>query len=89
MPTISESGLPDYDLSGWFGLLAPAGTPREIVARLNAAITKAVAASEIRTAFGRQGLDPQTSTPEQFAAFLRKEVTRSAMLIKLTGAQPE
>ncbi len=89
VPTIAESGLPDYDLSGWFGLLAPAGTPREIVSRLNAAVVKAVGAPEIRTAFERQGLDPHTRTPESFAAFLRKEIARSAMLIKLTGAQPE
>jgi tripartite-type tricarboxylate transporter receptor subunit TctC len=89
VPTVSESGLPDYDLSGWFVLLAPAGTPREIVARLNAAVAKAVGTIEIRTSFARQGLDPHTGTPEAFAAFLRKEITRSAMLIKLTGAQPE
>lgn len=89
VPTISESGLRDYDLSGWFGMLAPAGTPREIVVRLNTAIAKAVGTPEMKEAFRKQGLDPQVATPEQFAAFLRKEIARSAMLIKLTGAQAE
>ena len=89
IPTISESGLPEYDLSGWYGMLAPAGVPKEIIARLSAAIAKAVSIPEMKEAFSKQGLDPQANTPEQFAAFLRKEITRSAMLIKLTGAQAE
>lgn len=89
MPTISESGLPEYELSGWFGMLAPAGTPPEIITRLNGAIAKAVNTPEMKEAFNKQGLDPQAATPEQFAAFLRKEIARSAVLIKLTGAQTE
>ena len=89
VPTISESGLPDYDLSGWFGMLAPAGTSKEIVARLNAGIAKAANTAELKDAFRKQGLDPQAGTPEQFEAFLRKEIIRTAMLIKLTGAQAE
>ena len=89
VPTISESGLPEYDLAGWYGMLAPAGTRKEIIATLNAAIAKAVNTPEMREAFNKQGLDPQSITPEQFAAFLRKEIARSALLIKLTGARAE
>ena len=89
VPTISESGLPEYDLSGWYGMLAPAGAPKEIIARLNAVIAKVVNTPEMKEVFNKQGLDAQAITPEQFAAFLRKEIARSAMLIKLTGAQAE
>jgi tripartite-type tricarboxylate transporter receptor subunit TctC len=89
VPTIAESGLPDYALAGWFGMLAPAGVPKDIVARLNGLVAKAVASSEMRDALGRQGLEPQTNSPEQFAAFIRSEITRSAALIKATGAKAD
>ncbi len=89
VPTIAESGLPRYDLSGWFGMLAPAGVPKDIVARLNGLIVKAAASPEMRNALAKLGLEPRTSTPEQFAMFIRSEISRSAQLIKATGAKAD
>lgn len=85
IPTLDESGAPGYEVVQWFGLLAPAATPREIVARLNAAIVKVVSAPEVQESSNKQGLDPLTSTPEQFAAFIKNEIAQNAKLIKLIG----
>ena len=63
MPTLAESGVPGYDRSGWYGVLAPAAVPREVVTRLNAALAKIVNTPEMKDAFNKQGLDPATSTP--------------------------
>ncbi len=89
IPTINESGVPGYERANWFGIAAPAGTPRDIVARLNGAIIKGVAAPEIRDAFGKQGAEPQSNTPEQFATLIRGEIAQNIKLIKLTGVKPE
>jgi len=89
VPTIAESGLPGYDLSGWFGVLAPAGVPKDIVARLNGLIGSAVASAEMQDALAKQGLEPRASTPEEFATFIRREISRSADLIKATGAKAD
>ena len=91
LPTIGESGLPGYDRSTWWGVVAPTGVPREVIVRLQAGIFKAVNTPEVKTAFNRQGLDPQTEpgTPEQFAAFVRGEIAQSAKLVKLSGAKTD
>ncbi len=88
-PTLHEQGLTGYDRSGWYGILAPAGTPKEIVMRVNAAIAAAVNTAEMKPAFNRQGLEPQTGTPEQFAALIRSELAQSVQLVKATGVKPE
>lgn len=89
LPTISESGLPGYDRSTWFGVVAPAGVPRDIITRLNAVIGKVVNIPEIKASLGKQGLDPQPNTPEQFAAFIRGEIAQNAKVIKFSGAKTE
>jgi tripartite-type tricarboxylate transporter receptor subunit TctC len=89
MPTLHESGVPGYDRSGWYGVLAPAGAPREIVARLNSVIVKIVNAPDMKDAFNRQGLDPATSTPEEFAAFIRNEVAQNIKVVKDAGIKVE
>jgi tripartite-type tricarboxylate transporter receptor subunit TctC len=89
VPTFHESGLKGYDMTNWNGLSAPAGTPKEVIARLNAAIAKSINTPETRATFGKQGLEPQTSTPEQLAAFLRTDIERNAKLIRLSGAKQE
>lgn len=89
LPTIDESGLSGYDRSSWQGVLAPAGVPKEIVARINTAIARVVENPEINQALIKQGLEPQTNTPEQFAAFIRNELAKNADLIKLIGARAE
>ena len=89
LPSINESGLPGYVRNAWVGVLAPAGTPKDIVARLNAAITRGVNQPDTKEAFNREGLEPQWNTPEQFAAFIRNEVEQNQKLIRLTGASAQ
>ena len=78
-----------YDRSTWFGVIAPTGVPRDIVTPLHAVIGKVVNTPEMKEAFSQQGLEPQTGTPEQFAALIRGEIEQNARLIKLAGVKPE
>lgn len=87
-PTVAESGLPGYESVSWYGILATAGTPRPIVERLNAEIRKIVATAEIRDALSKQGAEPVTDTPEEFAAIVRDDVAKWAKIVKATGAKP-
>ncbi len=89
IPTIAESGVPGYDLVNWRGVLAPAGTPREVVLKLNAEIVKVLGLPDIREALGREGYEPIGDTPEQFAALIRSELARYAKLVKLAGIKPD
>ena len=87
LPTLNESGLPGYNRSSWYGVMAPAGVSREIVARLNAAIEKTVGSPEIKAALAKQGLDSQTSSPSELASFIRAEIDQNVKLVKLTGVK--
>jgi tripartite-type tricarboxylate transporter receptor subunit TctC len=87
LPTVAESGVPGFEASTWFGMLAPAGTPREIVIRLNGELTKAVGVPDIRERLVGQGADPLTSTPEQFRAFLKAELAKWAKAVAAAGVQ--
>ena len=75
--------------AGWNGVLAPAGVPKEIIARLNAAIVKAVDSPEMKQAIVKQGLLAQTGTPEQFAAFIRGQLVQNAKVVKFAGIKTE
>ena len=87
VPSIGETALPGYDVSTWFGLVAPVGTPREIVARLNAAIVKGLAATETRERLLAQGIEPLGSTPAEFSKLLRDELPKWANVVKVSGAR--
>jgi tripartite-type tricarboxylate transporter receptor subunit TctC len=91
VPTVAEAaGLPGYELMIWFGLLAPAETPRTIVQRLNLEVLKAIASPEVRERFSQQGATPSApQTPEQFAAFIRREITKWAEVARISGAKVE
>ncbi|MEO7727930.1 MAG: tripartite tricarboxylate transporter substrate binding protein [Burkholderiales bacterium] len=89
VPTLNESGVPGYDRYGWYGILAPLGTPQDIVARLHDAIGQVVNVAEMKAALNLQGLEPRTNTPEQFAAFIQGEIAENAKLIKLIGLKAE
>jgi tripartite-type tricarboxylate transporter receptor subunit TctC len=89
VPTISESGLPGFDRSTWHGLLAPAGTPRETITMLNAMVVKIVNTQEMRALLGRQGLEAQTNTPEQYAALIKNELAQVTRLIQSAGIRTE
>jgi tripartite-type tricarboxylate transporter receptor subunit TctC len=89
VPTVAEAGVPGYELSVWFGVLAPAGTPRDIVGRLNAEIVRVLNSADVKSRFAKQGVEVQTSTPEQFSEFLRAEVARWARVIKDAGIRAD
>jgi tripartite-type tricarboxylate transporter receptor subunit TctC len=85
VPTVSEAGVPGYEATIWLGILAPKGTPKEIVDRLNAEIAKIIAKPEIKAAWAKQGAVPMTMTPAEFDAFLRKDIDKWAKVIEKAG----
>ena len=85
IPSVSESGVPGYEASSWFGLLAPAGTPREIVTRLNTDALKTLRMREVHDLLVRQGMDPAGSTPAEFDAYLRAEIAKWTRVVKESG----
>lgn len=89
VPTVEECGYPDFDVSSWFGLVAPAGTSRDIVLRLNAEFTRILASPELRSTFASQGLEPAGGTPEQFAADIVSELRRWTPVVKALGIKLE
>ena len=86
-PTVGESGYKGFDAVTWFGFLAPAGTPKEIVARLNAEFNKALQQPDLRKRLGDEGADPAGGTPEQFAALIREDIVRWGKTVKESGAK--
>ncbi len=88
-PTISESGLTGYDASTWGGILAPAGTPKEVVAKLNVAINDAFKFEDVRTRLIGAGIEIQGGTPEQFGNVIKAEVDKWGRIVKEAGIQPE
>jgi tripartite-type tricarboxylate transporter receptor subunit TctC len=87
MPTLAESGVPGYDAAGWFGILAPAGTPPAVLTRLNAEITAVLRLPEIRERFAAAALEPLPSTPDYMAQLMRTEAIKWAKVIKDSGAK--
>jgi tripartite-type tricarboxylate transporter receptor subunit TctC len=89
LPTISEAGLTGFDANNWYGLVVPARTPRAIIDRLNADVTKILNMPEVKTTLFNQGLDPAPGTPEQFGAYIKSERIKWAQVIKQSGAKAE
>ena len=89
VPTFAEAGLPEYQETAWLGLFAPAGTPRPIVEKISAEMAKILRASGIKESFDAQGLVPLVSTPEQFAAMLRKQTATLTPVVKAANIRIE
>jgi tripartite-type tricarboxylate transporter receptor subunit TctC len=89
LPTMAEAGLKGYETSTWGGVLAPAGTPKDVVARLNAEINKALAAPDVKEKLAAAGVEPAGGSPAQFTTFIQSEMVRWAQVAKAAGVQPE
>jgi tripartite-type tricarboxylate transporter receptor subunit TctC len=89
LPTIAESGLPGFDISTWFGIFVPAGTPHEVIERLHAEFKKALAAPDIREKMMSLGAEPVGSRPEEFAVYIRREAEKYARVIRASGARAD
>ena len=86
MPTIAEAGVPGYEATSWFGMFAPAGTPPDVVAKLNTALTKVLADAEVKKKIAGQGGEPYAEKPAQFADFIQKESVKWSKVVKDSGA---
>ncbi len=82
IPTLDESGLPGFSITAWIGVVAPKGTPKEIVQRLNLEVGRALKDPEFARQLSTLGIDPLGSTPDEFAAFLRKEIPRWKQIVQ-------
>ncbi|HEY9447866.1 MAG TPA: tripartite tricarboxylate transporter substrate-binding protein, partial [Burkholderiales bacterium] len=87
LPTISEAGLKGFEANNWYGIVVPAKTPRSIINRLNAEVTKILHMPEIKSFLFNQGLDVAPGTPEQFGAYIKSERTKWAKVVKASGAK--
>jgi tripartite-type tricarboxylate transporter receptor subunit TctC len=87
LPTVAESGYPGFDASSWFGLVGPAGLPKEIADKVYQEVAKALKKPDLREKFIQQGADPVGSSPEEFGAYMRAETEKWAKLVKATGAR--
>ncbi len=89
LPTVSEAGVPGYEAVGWFGLLAPAATPKHIVEKLSADANRVLSDPEVRSRMQAVGADPSGNTPEEFARFIRDDQAKWAKLMREAGIKPE
>ena len=89
LPTVDEAGIKGYENSGWYGMYGPRGTPKDVVAKLNAAIRQIVQMPDTRERFAALNLEPVGSTPEEFAKFLKNDLEKYAAIAKAAGIKPE
>ena len=89
LPTVAESGLPGFEVNVWFGVLAPAGTPREVVERLNRILVKALQSNDVRERLSSQGAEPIGNTPEQFTAQMKSDLVKWAKVVKAADIKIE
>jgi tripartite-type tricarboxylate transporter receptor subunit TctC len=88
-PTVAESGLPGYEAVSWYGVFAPAGTPREIVTRLNDEIVRALKLPEVRALLLAQGAEPVSETPGQFTAIVKADIAKWGEVVRKSGAKAD
>jgi tripartite-type tricarboxylate transporter receptor subunit TctC len=89
LPTIAESGVPGYDYTIWYGMLTPGPTPTGVILQLNRSMVKALGSADLRTKLAQQGVDTESSSPEQFSMMLKEDIARWGKLIKSLGIKGE
>ena len=89
VPTVAEAGLKDFEVTTWYGILAPAGTPQPVVRRLNAELVRVMHAPEMRDKLTATGTEPLTSTPEEFAAYIKREIAKWGDVIRKAGVKAD
>jgi tripartite-type tricarboxylate transporter receptor subunit TctC len=89
VPTVAEAGLKDFEVTTWYGVLAPAGTPQPVVRRLNAELVKLMHAPEMKEKLTATGTEPLTSTPEEFAAYIKREIAKWGDVIRKAGVKAD
>ena len=89
VPTIAESGFPGFEISTWIGLLAPAGTPKDVVGKLHGEVTRILKLPDVRERFDSLGMEPVGDSPEQFAQYIRSELAKYAKVVRQSGARVE
>ena len=89
VPTVAEAGLRDFEVTTWYGILAPTGTPRPIITRLNAEIVRIMHAPELRDRLAAMGTDPVTSTPEEFADLIKREIAKWGKVVREAGLKAD
>jgi len=88
VPTVAEAGVPGYEATIWLGIMAPAGTPKEVVEKLNAGINKVIARPDVKGAWAKQGAVPLVMTPAEFDKYLRADIEKWANVVKVAGIKP-
>jgi tripartite-type tricarboxylate transporter receptor subunit TctC len=89
VPTVAEAGLRDFEVTTWYGVLAPAGTPRNVVARLNGELVKIMHSPELKERLAATGTEPLTSTPEEFAAHIKREIAKWGEVVRKAGVRAD
>lgn len=89
VPTVAEAGVPGYEAVIWLGVMAPAGTPKAVVERLNAEITRAANAPEMKAAWSKQGAVAMSMTPDEFTRFVRQDIDKWAKIVEISGAKQD
>jgi tripartite-type tricarboxylate transporter receptor subunit TctC len=89
VPTVAETGLPGYEFVTWMAMFAPLNTPKDIIARLNGEVARALSAPDLRDKLNAQAVEPRTSTPEELTALTRVRLAQMAKLIKEAGIVAE
>ena len=89
VPTIAEAGVPGYEATIWLGIMAPTGTPKAIVDKLNAEINKVINRPDVKEAWAKQGAVPMVMTPAEFDTYLRKDIEKWAKVVKASGIKAE
>ena len=89
VPTVAEAGLKDFEVTTWYGVLAPAGTPQSVVRRLNAELVKIMHSPEMKEKLAATGTEPLTSTPEEFSAYIKREIGKWGDVVRKAGVKAD